>query len=171
MKYLDERPHIQSGDLLLCEGKGFVSTLIKMLTAQQISHVAVFIWINETLWVAEMKEFVGYRLRPASLWIDDYLRSKSGNLYIGYAPEKVYQQPDVARELAFHYRESKYGYLSLFRVWWHQLTGKRRRTRGIVCSTFVARIWEACGVKFSQTPAPGEFLRMCRFVSRVQSIE
>lgn len=166
MTYEEMRKVARSGDVLLCEKRGFISAMIRILTAQQISHVALLVWMDGTLWVAEMKEFKGYSLMPASLWVQDRLSEKT-RLYFGTAPLVVYDNEKYLMQEVLHYRNDSYGYLSLFRVWLGQLIPGRRRNRKLVCSTFVARVWEACSVVFERTPAPGEYLRMCRSVSRV----
>ena len=159
MKYLAMRQVALNGDVLMVEGRGLFSTLIRVLTGQQISHVALLVWIDTTLWVAEMKEGIGYRLQPASLWVEDVLAS-GATLYYGTAPEQVLKRPADVRVEVLKHRQESYSYWSLLPVWWAQIT-RRQITAGLVCSTFVQRIWEKTEYRFSQTADPGDFLRLC----------
>jgi hypothetical protein len=152
-----------SGDVLLVEGRGLVSRLIRALTGQNISHVAMLLWIGETLWVAEMKEFTGYRLRPASLWVADAMQSSV--IYYGFAPAEV--KAEQVKDSAFKFRNEKYSYLSLLKVWLAQLLRKKTNA-GLVCSTFVQRCWEACGVEFKQTADPGDYMRLCTYTTALR---
>ncbi len=161
LSYQELRATACDGDVLLVEGRGWVSALIRALTGQSISHVAVLLWFDEHLFVAEMKEFHGYRLRPASLWVDDSLAS--GSVYYGAAPRAVVEDGDGIIAAALSYRNHRYSYVSLLSVWLAQIF-RRRLSGGLVCSTFVQRIWETCGYHFDQTADPGDYLRMCEFV-------
>jgi len=161
MRYSQMRQVAHTGDVLLVEGQGWVSRLIRMLTGQNISHVAVLVWIGNALWVAEMKEFFGYRLRPASLWVEDTL--PGAVVYYGEAPVVVQMAGgDMdAHDVIFFYRNRRYSYRSLVRVWWAQVRRKKIES-GLVCSTFVQKVWEASGMTFKQTADPGDYMRLCQ---------
>jgi len=161
MQYAEMRQVAHTGDVLLVEGQGWVSRLIRMLTGQNISHVAVLVWFGNTLWVAEMKEFFGYRLRPASLWVEDTL--PGAVVYYGEAPVIVQTAGDDMDSFSVitSYRNRRYSYRSLFLVWWAQVRRKKIES-GLVCSTFVQKVWESCGKKFNQTADPGDYMRLCQ---------
>lgn len=169
MRYSDIRGIAKTGDVLLVEGRGFVSQLIRAVTGQSMSHVAVLVWFGETLWVAEMKEFFGYRLRPASLWIEDAL--VGGNVYFGEAPQAVRLATDhqnkIVLDALFSYRNTRYSYAALVTVWWAQIR-RKKLAAGLVCSTFVQRVWEATGYEFRQTADPGDYVRLCESVSVIK---
>ncbi len=167
IEYAALRDEMRSGDLFLVEGRGVISTLIRVLTGQQLSHVALLVWIDGGLWVAEMREFVGFQLRPASLWLED-ISGAGHTVYYGRAPRRVRESP-LVKETALGFRSQGYGYLSLLQVWWAQLRRTRLRPRGVVCSTFVQRCWEAAGIAFSQTADPGDFLRLCDGIEAIEA--
>lgn len=161
LAYQELRAIAGDGDVLLVEGRGWVSAFIRALTGQSISHVAILLWFGQHLFVAEMKEFHGYRLRPASLWIADAL--SAGTVYYGAAPRPVSVAVGAVPRVALSYRNNRYSYASLFSVWLAQIL-RRKVPGGLVCSTFVQRVWETCGYHFDQTADPGDYLRMCEFV-------
>ena len=165
MHYQTMRNQAKSGDVLLVEGQGIVSRLIRALTGQNISHVAMLLWFGNNLFVCEMKEFTGYRLRPASLWVDDVLGS-GDRLYYGLMPKRWQGNPHdelIGKKIAnaaLAYRNRSYSYSTLMSVWWAQIT-RKKTSAGLVCSTFVQRCWEACGLEFKQTADPGDYMHLC----------
>jgi hypothetical protein len=84
-------------------------------------------------------------------------------MFWGKAPAKVLAAPG-ATILAYidRYRANEeptsYGYETLFKVWWSQLTGKDVEARRQVCSTFVQGAWETTGWWTDDTESPGGFL-------------
>lgn len=167
MNYEELRRCARSGDALLVSGKGFFSRIIRIATATNISHVAMLVWISDTLWVAEMKEGRGYTLTPASIWVLD--ATESATVYYGKAPAVVRNNGERVTERALHYRNRKYGWLSLSRVWLGQFFRGYRKTLTIVCSTFVGRVWnEASGHNlFSKIPTPGDIFNLCTPIRKI----
>lgn len=164
MHYREMRDKACNGDVLLLEGHGWVGTLIRVLTGQSFSHVALLLWIDNGLWVAEMKELHGYRLMPASHWLENTMHG--AHVYWGAAPDMVRTRHIVVKEEAFKYRNQRYSYISLFTVWLSQIL-RRKVASKLVCSTFVQRVWSACGFQFEQTPDPGDYLHLCSSVTRL----
>ena len=157
MKYSEVREHAANGDLLLLEGKGPVGRFIRVVTGQQISHVAMLLWLDEGLWVAEMRN-AGYSFAPASQRIPEM--QEQGIVYWGKAPRQVRNRPIHIHEKALSFRGSRYSWWSLVTVWCAQVL-KRQMPRNLVCSTFVEKVWEAAGWNFHQTPDPGDFVPLC----------
>lgn len=157
MNYKAFRPHAKDGDVLMVEGRGWVSRIIRAVTGQQISHVALLLWFGEHLFVAEMKEFRGYRLIPASMWFEDTVRT--GYVQWGRAPQGVRGKAGVKAH-ALKYRNARYSYRALLRVWLAQIT-RSKTDAGLVCSTFVQRVWESVGHTFDQDADPGDYMRLC----------
>lgn len=81
MQYYEVRNTCKTGDVLMVEGTGWVSTAIRMLTGQQISHVALLMWIGSSLYIAEMREVENYKLTPASERIPEL--QKGATVYYG----------------------------------------------------------------------------------------
>ena len=132
---------------------------------KNISHVAMLVWIEGGLWVAEMKEFVGYRLRPASVWVKD---QGDNQVYYGVCPEPIRGKHQIV-DAALSYRASKYGYLSLIKVWWAQITRKKISVKYLVCSTFIERCWTMAGFTFDQTADPGDYMHLCETTTPIKT--
>lgn len=168
MIYSDLREIAKTGDIILLEGTGIVSRIIRVLTGQSISHVAALFWLDGGLFIAEMVEGVGYQIVPAS----QRLSAMKGIVYFGSAPKVVQDATDSIMGVICSYRTDKtkqgYGYLSLIKVWWAQIRRKPYRTRGKVCSTFVQELWESAGYHFDQLADPGDYVRRCRYVARLE---
>lgn len=152
--YASIRPRIKTGDVFLVEGKGLVGKMIRVLTAQQYSHVAMCAWIDAGLWVAEMREGVGFQMQPASQW----MAQNKYQCYWGEAPESVHAVPDVIIDFVMKSRAENlsYSYVTLLLVWLSQILG-RPLPVGNVCSTWVAAAWKMAGVAMGKSPDPGDF--------------
>ena len=164
MNYNQMRTTALTGDVLLVEGRSFFSRFIRVVTGQNFSHVAMLMWLGDGLYVAEMAEGKGFVITPASQWTQS-----SGYLYYGRAPSEVSENHVKARTAILELRGKKYGYMSLFKVWISQLTGKAGNNKQLVCSTAVQHVWEQCGYQFDQIPDPGDFARLCDYISKVET--
>lgn len=171
MIYSEMRLSAKTGDLLLVKGKGFFSQMVRVVTGESISHVALLFWLDGGLFVAEMIEDNGYQILPASQWFP----GAAGPVLFGCAPKVVQDCPKTILGTIARYRDDKkrqrYGYLSLLKVWWAQITGKQIKVHQRVCSTFVQDVWEQCGFHFQQTADPGDYLGLCRFISAMESVD
>jgi len=168
MNYDEMRTRALSGDVILLEGTGFVSKAIRVLTGQSISHIALLVWMEGGLFIAEMVEGNGYVITPAS----QRLKTLKGIVYFGAAPKVVTVEPEKVLAQVLEYRADKkkqqYGYLSLLKVWWAQLVHKSYTPTRKVCSTFVQETWQECGFTFAQTADPGDFMGHCRYVVKME---
>jgi hypothetical protein len=162
--YSDFRDRARTGDLLLLEGLQIGALLIRMITGQQFSHVALLLWIEDGLWVAEMRGR-GYTLTPASQRVAEM--AESGKVYWGSAPPPVRSHADAVSRKALSFRGSRYSYWTLITVWIAQIL-RRRMPRNLVCSTLVEKVWSAAGVVFAKTPDPGDFLMQCDSTTPLQ---
>ena len=163
------RDEAHNGDVLLVESRGVIGTAIRMLTGQQFSHVAMLLWLEDaTLWVVEMKEGIGYRITPASQRVPEMC--KGARIYFGRAPLKVTANPDLVRSTALQYRGSRYSYWTLVTTWLAQVF-RRQLPNGLVCSTFVQRVWEACGIRFRQTADPGDYMHLSTDVTSIEACD
>lgn len=168
MTYQDARPNIKTGDILLVQGSAFFSKIIRTLTGESFSHVALLHWRDDGLWVAEFVEGTGYQLMPASQWMAGRVKD---TVFWGVAPKVVQADPADILKLIDSYRADKskqgYGYLSLFTVLWAQITGKDYKPAQKVCSTFVQAAWESTGYHFNQTADPGDYLDLCQAIQPI----
>ncbi len=161
MTYLDARPLIQSGDVLL-EQKGGV---IRAFTGESFSHVALLLRQGDEVWVAEFTGRQDYGLLPASAWMAD----RAGTtVWWGISPECVRGKDKPLWDAALSFRHKKYSWWTLASVWLSQIVGVRTAAN-LVCSTFVQRCWEASGcAPMEKTPDPGDYLGLC---DRLQALE
>ncbi len=79
-KYQDIRSQLKSGDILLCSGTSFISTLIQKATNSVWSHVAFILRVEaiNRVMVLESVESIGIRAVPLSFYIDNYNGSNTG---------------------------------------------------------------------------------------------
>lgn len=76
--YQQIRPHIRSGDILLCSGSAFFSTLIQNATKSMWSHVGFILRIEQIdrVMVLESVESIGVRTVPLCSYVRDYNGTK-----------------------------------------------------------------------------------------------
>lgn len=155
MTYEEIRKIAKTGDVLLLQGTSFISKIIRVFTAQQFSHAALLWWWNDGLYIAEMYEGIGFQIMPASQKIAEM----QGQVYFGRAPKQVEDKADTVEAFINAYRDDKsrqgYGYFSLLKVWWSQVTGKDLQSREKVCSTFVEAAWASAGFRCDDLESPG----------------
>ena len=66
-KYADFRGEIRTGDMIFTASDSFFSRIIRFFTRSVVSHVGVFFWDGDRLFVAESVEGAGVRIIHASL--------------------------------------------------------------------------------------------------------
>lgn len=167
--YSGIRDQASNGDLISISGTSFISLMIRAITFGKLSHTAMLIWIDGGLWVYEIREFVGIRFTPASLYIKDLLDAGK-NVYYSPAPDMVSSQPELVYKAAMSTRKATYGYTSLLTVLWSQLRDKPVATDALVCSLLAQRIYEACGVKFKRLASPQLMPDYCQGMRKVTSM-
>lgn len=149
--------------------RGIVSVLIRVFTAESYNHVAMLLNDPETgAFVVEMREGKGFQLMPASQWMQ---KNKKSVIMWGKSPLRgdVEMIHDCVQRNAMKHREANYSYISLLSVWWSQLT-RRKVPHGLVCSTFVQRVWRACGYDLGNKAAdPSDFAEHVLFMTQVKA--
>jgi hypothetical protein len=158
------RDTIQSGDVMLCKSSAPVSMAIRVLTGESWNHVALCVWIEYGLWIAEMREGSGYRLVPASEW----MMEQTGQVWLGIAPH-MDREDILPYVLHTRSRMPKYGWRTLLRVWWSTVRNRRIAGREPVCSTFAQNAWEEAGYSdFTRLASPGIISEHCRGLFRLR---
>jgi len=161
--YREMRNRMLTGDVIGVEARGFVSTAIRVLTGQQLNHVAMIVRMEEdTIFVFEYVEGTGFQLSPASNWIDQRLR-KGNVVYFIQAPENVRTRAGMLRRAVIKIRDGKkrqqrYGYWELPLVWFAQIFKINIPQLSRVCSTSIGMLWAMAGYEWKKTPDPGDFL-------------
>lgn len=168
MKYSDLRINVVTGDIAMVSGFGLISKIIRALTGEKISHIAMFVWLGDGLFVVEFKEFKGFRLMPASIWVED-VQAKGNQVFYGQAPHSVREASSEIARSVFRWRHKHYGYLSLPKIWWSKITNKPQNVNRVVCSTYVADMWGDY-YKFPYTPSPGSFMEYCEYSALISGL-
>lgn len=155
--YEELRPFIDTGDVVLAKDRTLEGIIIRVFTAESTNHAAVFVWLGEGLFIAEMTMRYGFRMIPASEWFE--ARQNSELLYC-QAPQSVRDKADIIKKkiLLARSRQYRYSYITLIRVWLSQIFN--RSMQGLfVCSTFIQDLWEATGYsRFKRLADPGDFI-------------
>lgn len=161
MDYEDFRKKAKTGDVLGVKGDKLFGKLIKWITKEEYTHVALLVWHGNGLWVYEFVERLGYQCMPASQWFD--LR-QGQKIFFGRAPLAVTSNPIAVMQAASNFRATvyrqHYGIITLIKVALAQWFKVKIKTHFEVCSTFVEEVWVACGYNdFKMTPDPGNIMK------------
>lgn len=141
------------------ESRSFIGRLIRVFTAQQASHVGMFVWLDGGLFVADITSGSNFQIAPASMRLEHF--EKNSYLHLGRAPVPVQGcEETVVGVLEYRRTAPRYSFWSLLSVWAAQLL-RRRTPHQLVCSTLVEALWSLCGLEFEQTPDPGDYFRLC----------
>ena len=173
------RQQLQTGDLLLCSGRGVFSELIQQATDSPWSHVALIVRLEDIdrLMLFESVETYGVRTVPLSRYLTDY--DHQGHPYPGGLAlvrhrtlASKCQPPNICRMLQFAVDQfgSAYNRQDIMRIAARVLGGalqpntppsKQPQAREFICSEYVAACFEQAGVPL--TPGhcgyvtPGDF--------------
>lgn len=138
--------HLETGDILHCQGNSLISRLIRRFTKSRISHTALVLRIEGTLFIADSQRD-GTHLRPFNDWQRKYKykfwvhRLRHSN--------RVNRRGIVKAKALDVIGTKKYDFASL--LWYHPryiLTGrwKGKKTDSaderFYCSEFVAYCWD-----------------------------
>lgn len=175
MNYITARTIIKTGDIIGCEGNGFILLAIRKLTGQSLNHVAMFVWIEEGLYIFEFVEGTGFQFKPASIWMNKRLK-KQERLYWGRAPDLVSNQPKQILSYVSKVRNGKrtdrnYNYWELPVLWASQYFNFTIEALSGVCSTSISHAWKTTGYKFKKYPRPGDYLYLCKDVTAIHTLD
>lgn len=167
MNYYLAREMIKTGDIAGVEGAGFFEVGIRVMTGQNLSHVAMFVWINGGLFIFEYTAR-GYSLSPASDWLKKRFKNKKAKVYWGIAPEKIHNGEQRLIDSIFKIRDDgnrhrrHYAFYELPIIWFAQIFDLHIERLSRVCSTSIAKLWSKAGYSFKETPDPGDFIAVCQ---------
>ncbi len=165
-----EKAGIKTGDLLLVDGEGLVSEIIEVVTGGHLSHVGVFFWEDGQLKLAEMWEPAGYQDNLASVRLPQIV----GKMYLGTAPDLVYDDLENVLAVVTEYRTDKsldaYGFSTLAEVAACDDLRAKISPYSVqaVCSVFAQRVWMKCGVKFDTLLSPSDMGCHCKTVIAIE---
>lgn len=162
MTYENLRSTIKTGDLLGCHGRNWTDLFIDLFTSKgdptAWTHVGVFYWDSQGLWIAQEYEGTGFGCYPASQLIGKFMNQKA-DCFLGRAPLSISDDYRAVTDLLTTWRRSPslhpYGYGTLLRI----LDDPKEDPDSVpaVCSTFAQEAWEATGFKFAKLFAPEDF--------------
>lgn len=176
VSYADARTHIQAGDLLLCSGSSFFSTMIQRRTKSVWSHVGILHWRQdiERLMVMESVESKGTQTVPAHQYLRNYRQSGApypGRVYTARHAGLAHLTP--AQWIFFEqYAVDHFGYdyneEEIRRILVAILTPKLARkhpgiaaAKSFICSEYAAACLEAIDIHIVWNPrgyiAPADF--------------
>ena len=170
MTYKEIRTVCKTGDVLAVKGDGIAGKVIRALTGESYSHVAMLVWTVSGLMAYEFVEGTGFQIMPASEWVR---RRKGQNLRYCVAPEQVTSRSHLVSSAAKSYRNSSvasrwYGWISLVKVFISQKTGMKIHVLQKVCSTFVQECWLAARFELSTTADPGAIVNACDPIYKIE---
>lgn len=102
--YAELRSQIRTGDLFFSAADDFISGAIRLFTRSQISHVGIFIWLENRLFIAEAVEGKGVVLSLASSRL-----ARCARAYWGRAGAKI-REEGMLREMIFQTLGQRYDY-------------------------------------------------------------
>jgi hypothetical protein len=146
-----------------------VSKVIEGFTGPD-SHIAVFFWIGDGLFIAQEYEGVGFQVLPASQEIAAY-----DKCFLGIAPSIVRLNTDGVLDCISKYRVTPslqpYGYATLAKVLLAHQTGIKISPNSVqgVCSTFAQQVWESAGYKFETLADPSDFEGFCAGIVSIET--
>jgi hypothetical protein len=115
MNYELVRDQIETGDILICSGKGLFSELIQDFTNSDWSHVGMIIRFDDLdrIMVVESMEGVGFRLIPISYYLNAY---KGSFVLLRHPDFKKKVDLKKLGRLAFDLQATKYDNSEIFRI-------------------------------------------------------
>ncbi len=164
MKYTDARSQIKTGDIAIVSGKCFLSKLIRLFTLQTDSHVMMFWWWNDGLYLAGMNDADGFAIIPASQLLVKMMND--GDVKIGIADNKVHAKPDTITDFINKFRalpsdKKKYPVWLLLIFGWLRILKPNASFKQKVCSSFVASAWKITGIELPEMESPGDLEKYC----------
>lgn len=166
MRYEEIRDQIRTGDILACHGVATISKIIEATTChhdpEAWSHVGLFVWVGQGLFLAQEYEGEGFGIYPASQLIAKF-QAAGSSCSVGRAPKLVVDNSSAIFALIETYRTTPhlrpYGYGSLLRILVDKELHRDEDPAKVqaVCSIFDQQAWEKCGFTFARLFAPEDF--------------
>jgi hypothetical protein len=182
LPYTQIRPHLRSGDLLLCQGSSPMSQMIRAATGSAFSHVGI-LWrvaALDRILVLESVESIGVRAIRVSQYVDNY--NHTGLPYPGtvsFARHRAFPT-DVTTHIPFGQEAvdllgTSYDTREIAAIALRIVGGKLglpaqglHQNRRLICSEFAALCLASMGIVVAHDPrgfiAPADFA-LCPDVS------
>jgi hypothetical protein len=152
-EYNDARGYINSGDVILWEGKGLAARLVRWFTKSRWSHVGIALWSGPRLLVLDSFPFKGTRIQPLSrcaenaYWIPN--PAGLGLLAHGFAIDELGR---------------KYSFQNLWKTW----LGLNLVKGEYHCAQYVAAVLSKAGIELTAPATPETVARdMCASAEKI----
>lgn len=177
-KYNAVRDSIKTGDLIAFSGTGFISSIIKLVTMSEISHVGIAIvddsaFMGKMVCVAEVRMKIGVQINLLRPRLEEY----KGKIWVYSLKEELLVEQELALVTAIrkeHTEKIKYNYkqavkaaIDIFdNVGFEAVQNKKEN----ICSGFVGRHYK--GIRIIDTAINFAELTPddCRILSCVDSL-
>ena len=153
--YSKNRNKIKDGDVLLYEGKGFLSWVIKKLSHSKYSHAGMVAWWNDRLMVIEAIR-KGVVVTTLSRNVTRY----HGNVEL-YTSRKNIPEKSRLKMIKFAQKElgKEYNFLELavigIKIFFNKLVRLNKlKDERLICSQFVAEVYESIGIEIKENVVP-----------------
>jgi len=147
--YIKIRPGIKTGDILLCDGAGWISWLIKLISGGPVSHIAMCIvsgagqvQVLESTTLNKFSRKSGVQLNPMGKWVKHY----RGKVFIRHLKvERPARMITGLNVFVNHIRGTSYekSLWQLFCAAWDGWFGENKPDlSSIFCSELVAAVYQ-----------------------------
>jgi len=154
MRYQEAKRRIQSGDLILWQGRGLAARIVRWATKSRWSHVGIAVWWGPRLMVLDAYPFKGTRARPLSHDTKGAYWLASGAAWTKHA-----------HAFALDELDKKYSFQNLWKTW----LGLNLIKREYQCAQYAAAVLYRAGLELT-IPATPESL-VCDLPGHVQIVE
>lgn len=158
----DLKPHVKTGDVFATHGNNPVNKLIRVVSRSEVSHVGMFVWLEDELYVVESLEGKGLRMMPF------YNRFKQGSI-VWWARIRHNYPEDIIKEriLSEEYGElprigDKYDLTgAAFANWVNIMNGST------YCSEYVEKILSLNSKLSRRGTVPDDIMRLAERYARI----
>lgn len=178
--YATVREDLQTGDLVFCSGRYWISKWIRYFSKSMFSHVGIIYkdeYLDRVL-ILEAEIIYGVRLAPLSKYLKDYHgnhRPYRGYMLLARLNTPI-SQNELKQVISFGLDEltRPYDNWEIFRILLRVMfkVGKKERNRSYICSELVASAFKKANIKFKANNtyiSPDEVARFpgLQFIKRI----
>ena len=169
-KYNAVRDEIKTGDLIAFSGRGFISSIIKLVTMSQISHVGIAIvgdsaFMGKVVCVAEVRMKIGVQINLLRPRLEEY----KGKIWVYPLKEELIIDQELAlvaairkehtEKIKYNYKQAAKAAIDIFDDAGFEAKENKKEN---ICSGFVARHYKGIkiideAINFAEI-VPGELL-------------
>ena len=157
---MDLITEIGNGDVLMLKR----SRLVRLFLLDTVSHCALVLEKRYGKVVCEYT-FNGYKETPLTTWLENNARYQT---WVGKAPKSIKNRSLAILIAARGLGHRNYSKWTGLMVWLRHVLGLQEHEYGMVCSTYVQKVWEEAGWAGSAGPMdPADFLEFSQCIFHV----